>query len=151
VRYEIFLFSSSKICGWYHSPRCFQLVIHNRDFISYFESLHRVISIAARLRVVISWLRFLAGTRFFSLLQNIHAFSGTYRASCSMGTTVLLPKIKRPEREADRLPPPTAKVTNVWEYTSAPAYFLMAFIGITITLLFILHVETPAADSTERD
>jgi hypothetical protein len=51
-----------------------------------------------------------------------------------MGTTVLSPKIKQPEREANHLPPSTAKVKNVWQYTSAPAYFLMAFRRITITL-----------------
>jgi hypothetical protein len=51
-----------------------------------------------------------------------------------MGTTVLSPKIKRPEREADRLPPSTAKVKNVQDCTSAPAFVLMAFRGITITI-----------------
>jgi hypothetical protein len=139
VRYEIFLLFWSKIFGWYHSPRCFQLVIHNRDYISYFESQDSVASIAARLRVLIFWVRFLAGARFFPLLQNIQTCSGAYRASCSMGTTVLLPKIKRPEREADLLPSSAAKVENMWNYTSAPGYFLMAFRGITTTLVCTLY------------
>ena len=105
VTFIVFLFFSSKMFGWYHSPRYFQLVIHNRNSISYFESQDSVVSIAARLRV-----RFLARARGFPLLQNIQPCSRVHRASCSMGTTVLSPKIKRPEREADHLPPSTARL-----------------------------------------
>jgi hypothetical protein len=38
-----------------------------------------------------------------------------------------LPGVKRPEREADHLPPFSAKVKNMWSYTSTPQYFFMAW------------------------
>jgi hypothetical protein len=135
---RIFLFFSSKMFRWYHSPCYFQLAIHNRDSISYFESQDSVVSIAARLWVQILWVRFLTGARVFPLLQNIQTCSGAHWASCSLGTTILSPRIKRQERQADHLTPCTAKVKNVQNCTSAPAYVLMAFRGTTVTFLCIL-------------
>jgi hypothetical protein len=36
------------------------------------------------------------------------------------------PEVKRPGREADRLPPTRAEVKKTWIYTSTPPYVLMA-------------------------
>jgi hypothetical protein len=35
--------------------------------------------------------------------------------------------LKRPGREADHLPPSSAKVKNAWSYTSTPQYIFMAW------------------------
>jgi len=40
---------------------------------------------------------------------------------------VSVPRIKRPERNDDHWPPPSAEVKNVWSYTSAPPYASMAW------------------------
>jgi len=37
-----------------------------------------------------------------------------------MVTGGFLPLVERPVREADHLPPSSAKVQDVWRYTSAP-------------------------------
>jgi hypothetical protein len=35
--------------------------------------------------------------------------------------------VKRPEREADHLPPSSAEVKNAWSYASTPQYVFMAW------------------------
>jgi hypothetical protein len=37
----------------------------------------------------------------------------------------LSPGVKRPEREADHSPPPSAEVKKMWFYTSTPLYVFM--------------------------
>jgi hypothetical protein len=41
-----------------------------------------------------------------------------------MGTGEFSPGVKRPGREADRSPPFTSKVKNLWSYTSTPYIFM---------------------------
>jgi len=43
------------------------------------------------------------------------------------GTGALSPEVKRPEREADHLPPSNAEVKNVWCYISILQYILMVW------------------------
>jgi hypothetical protein len=45
---------------------------------------------------------------------------GTYPDSYPMGTGGSLSGVKRPGRETDHSPPPTAKVKNAWSHTSTP-------------------------------
>jgi hypothetical protein len=39
----------------------------------------------------------------------------------------LSPRVKRPRREADHLPPTSAEVKKTWMYTSNPPYVFMAY------------------------
>jgi hypothetical protein len=41
----------------------------------------------------------------FSLLHNVHAFSGTHPTSHSVGTVIISPGIRGQEREGDLTPP----------------------------------------------
>jgi hypothetical protein len=43
---------------------------------------------------------------------------------------VLSLAVKRPGREADHSPPPSAEVKNVWSYTSTPQYVFMAWCSV---------------------
>jgi hypothetical protein len=64
--------------------------------------------------------RFPAGAGNFSLLHRVQTGSEAHRTSYRMGTGAVSPQIKRPEREADHLPPPSAEFKNAWRYTSTP-------------------------------
>ena len=50
---------------------------------------------------------------------------------------MLIPRIKRQEREADHSPPYSAEVKNEWSYTSIHSYILMPYSGTTLHLLHI--------------
>jgi len=49
---------------------------------------------------------------------------GAHPASYLMGTGVLIPAVKQPEREADHSPTSSANVRNSWGYTSNSQYVL---------------------------
>jgi len=55
-----------------------------------------------------------------SLCPIIQTGSGARPAPCPMGRGDSLPRVKRPEREADHSPPYNVEVKNVWGYTSTP-------------------------------
>jgi hypothetical protein len=67
-----------------------------------------------------SGVQILARAGNFSLLHHIQTGSGAHPASYPMVTGGFLPLVERPVREADHLPPSSAKVQDVWRYTSAP-------------------------------
>jgi hypothetical protein len=67
-----------------------------------------------------SKVRFPAGAGNFSLHHHVQNGSGTHPASYPVGTRGSLPRVKRPEREADHSPPSSAEVKNAWSYTSTP-------------------------------
>jgi hypothetical protein len=46
--------------------------------------------------------------------------------------------VKRLRREADHLPPASAKVKKMWTYTFTPPYVFMAYLSTRTTLLFYL-------------
>jgi hypothetical protein len=54
------------------------------------------------------------GTGILSLFRLIHTRSGAHPAFCKMGTRVLFPGVKPPEREADHIPPSRANVKIAW-------------------------------------
>jgi hypothetical protein len=56
--------------------------------------------------------RFLAGSRDFSLLHSVQTASGAHPASYPMGTEAGYSVVKRPRREADHSPPSIAEVKN---------------------------------------
>jgi len=59
-----------------------------------------------------------------------------------MGIRDYLPGVKRPGREADHSPPPSAEVKNAWSYTSTPLWYgaqLKHRDNFTFTLQFISH------------
>jgi hypothetical protein len=68
--------------------------------------------------------RFAAGDENFSLRHCVLTGSGAHPASYPMGTGVFSPEVKRPGREADLSPPPSAEVKNAWNCMSAPAIHL---------------------------
>jgi hypothetical protein len=55
---------------------------------------------------------FPAEARDFSILDSVQTGSGAHPASYSMFTVTLAPEVKRPGREADHSPPPSADVMN---------------------------------------
>jgi hypothetical protein len=72
------------------------------------------------LRAGWSGVRVLAGAGNFSLHHPNQTGSGAHPASYPMGTRGSFPGVKRPRREADHSPPPSAEVKNAWSYTSTP-------------------------------
>jgi hypothetical protein len=64
---------------------------------------------------------------FFSLRHSVQTYSGAHPASYPVGTGVLSPEIKTPEREADHSLPSSDEVKNSWNYTSIPPYVFMAW------------------------
>jgi hypothetical protein len=64
---------------------------------------------------------FVAGTRHFSLLQNIWTGPGAYPASYLKGTTLYL-QLKRMGHESDCSYPPSSGLKNEQSYTSRPPY-----------------------------
>jgi hypothetical protein len=61
-----------------------------------------------------------------SLLHIVQTGYGVHPTSYPMGTGALSPGVKRPEREADHLPPTSAEVKKTWVYTATPLYAFMA-------------------------
>jgi hypothetical protein len=61
----------------------------------------------------------------FSLLHCIQTGPGIHPATYSMSTGGFSLGLKRPGREADHSNPSSAKVKNVWHYTSTPHYIYM--------------------------
>jgi hypothetical protein len=51
----------------------------------------------------------------------------TYNLNLTEDCILFIINLKRPSREADHLPPSSAKVKNVWGYTSTPQYVFMAW------------------------
>jgi hypothetical protein len=68
----------------------------------------------------------------FSLLQNVQTGSGAH----SEVPGALFPGVKRPGREVDHVPPPSAVVKNAWSYrpTSTPSRAFMVCRGTTLNL-----------------
>jgi hypothetical protein len=64
------------------------------------------------------------GERFFSF-WNIQTASGAPPASCWVSSKSSFLGVKWAGPDTDHLSPPTAKVKNVWNYTSTPPYALM--------------------------
>jgi hypothetical protein len=65
--------------------------------------------------------RFPAGAGNFSLRPRVQTGSGAHPASYPVGNRGSFLGVKRPRREADHSPPPTAEVKkNEWIYTSTP-------------------------------
>jgi hypothetical protein len=61
-----------------------------------------------------------AGAGNFSPHNRVQTGCGAHPASCPVGTKGSFPGVKRPGREADKSPPCSAEVKNVWSYTSTP-------------------------------
>ena len=80
-----------------------------------------------------------AGTRYFSLLQNVQTNSGTHQAPYSIGTWVLSRPVKRPGCEVDHLPLSTAEVKNEWSYTSTSLVCLHGVYRNKFTFLYFTH------------
>lgn len=77
----------------------------------------------------------MAGARHFSLSLNVQVGSEDfreYRKAVSRG-------VKRPGREADRLPPSTAEVKNEWRCASTLDIFVHAVCSKHVTVLFVLR------------
>jgi hypothetical protein len=52
----------------------------------------------------------------FSLFQNVYTGSEAHPVSYSLGNRGYFPRVKRPERDVNHLPPASAAVTNEWSY-----------------------------------
>jgi hypothetical protein len=100
--------------------------------------------------------RFPVGAGNFSLRHRVQTGSGTYPASYPMGNGGFLIGVKRPGREADHLPPSSAKVKEcvelylqspirlhgmVLSYTQGQLYFYL-----TLSVLGWLPVTVVKAD-----
>jgi len=81
-----------------------------------------------------SWVRVLAGEKFFFLLQIIKTDSGTRLTSHSVGMG-FFPALQRPVSEADRSSPSRTEVKNEWNIPLPPLYTLMAWKGTNVTFL----------------
>jgi hypothetical protein len=69
------------------------------------------------------------GKGIYSLRHRVQTGSGAHPVSYPMDTGGLSPRVKWPGREADSLPPSSAKVKNAWSYTSTPQYIFVAWYG----------------------
>jgi hypothetical protein len=83
------------------------------------------VSIVTRLRVGQPELDFRPGLRCFSLRYSVQTGSGAHPALSQLVPRVS-PWVKRPGREADHSPPPSAEVKNAWRCISTPPYVFMA-------------------------
>jgi hypothetical protein len=61
-----------------------------------------------------------AGARDFLLSKTVQTGSDAHPVFQSMGAGALSPRVKRPEREVDCLPLPSAEANNEWIYNPAP-------------------------------
>lgn len=89
------------------------------------------------------WFDFCSRGMTYFLLQSVHTDWGLQPASYSMGIGGLSPWVKRPDREADRSPPPSSnsKVKIEWNYTFIPPYTFMACIGMLYTFMYLYRVQ----------
>lgn len=55
----------------------------------------------------------------FSLSLHVHTASGTHLALYPMGSEIVSPGIRRPERKADDSLPPSVKIKKKWSYISS--------------------------------
>ena len=65
-------------------------------------------------RAGLSAVRILLGAKGLSLLSQVESGSGTHPASCSVGTGVPSPRVKRSERNVNKSRASSAEVKNVW-------------------------------------
>jgi hypothetical protein len=72
--------------------------------------------------------RIILRTRYFPVLQNVQAGSGTHPASYSVGTGFFR-GVKRPGSDVDRSPPSSAEVKNRYGSACIPVYVFMSWIG----------------------
>jgi hypothetical protein len=61
----------------------------------------------------------------FSLYHSVKTGPGAFPASYPVIIWVISPRVKRPEREADRSQLSSAEVKNVWGYAFTPPYVFM--------------------------
>jgi hypothetical protein len=61
-----------------------------------------------------------AGMGFYLIATASISALGPIQPPVEWVTWALTPRVKRPERETDHLPPSGAEFKNVWQYTSAP-------------------------------
>jgi hypothetical protein len=80
----------------------------------------------------------LAQARELSLLQNIQTGSGTNSASYFKGTRSFFPGAKWPGNEADQSPPSSAKIKNVWSYTTTPPMCVHGIFRDNFSFLLII-------------
>jgi hypothetical protein len=93
------------------------------------------------------------GKRFiFSLL--LHTGSMVHSATYPIGSRSSFPRVMRPGRQTDHLPPTCAGVTNTWNYTSTSPY-LMTWCLIkqrrTVSIYFIRQMILRCAYLSEFD
>jgi hypothetical protein len=74
-----------------------------------------------------SEIRFPAGTGNLSLHNRVQTVLGPTPPHIQWKPGALSLGIKQPVREADHLPPSSAKVKNAWSYNSTPKYVFMAW------------------------
>jgi hypothetical protein len=108
---------------WY-IPHHFAYILKSNYEVQmyYFSSLSSSVSIVTRLRDRRPWFDFRQGLQVFLLATaSLPALGPTQPPIQSV------PWIKRPGREADHSPPPSAEVKNAWSYTSTPPYIFMVW------------------------
>jgi hypothetical protein len=82
------------------------------------------------LRARWSGIRVPAVTGNFSFHHRDQTGSGSHPVSYPMGIRDFSLGVKRPGREANHSPPPSAEVKNTWSYTSIPQYAFVAWCSI---------------------
>jgi len=63
----------------------------------------------------------------FSLYHSVQTVSVAHPASYPVGTGASATGVKRPGREGNHSPPPSAEDKNAWSCTSTPQYVFMAW------------------------
>jgi hypothetical protein len=91
---------------------------------------------------------FPVGARDFFYFAAPRLALGPTQPSIQWVPGAICPGVKRPEREADHLPPVSAGVNNTWIYTSTPPYAFMVECLISLQqgqLYLIIFLFTSAA------
>jgi hypothetical protein len=91
--------------------------------------------------------QFPAGVRNFSLLHSIQTGFGAHTASCPTVFQALSFKVKQPGHEAYHSIPFSAKVKNVWNYTSNLPYNFIPVVYILIKHFKYIEIKMPSFQS----
>jgi len=78
------------------------------------------------------------GLGIFLLITASRPALGIHPASYPTGTRDSFPGIKRPEHEAEHLPPSSIEAKNAWRYTSTPQYAFTAWCSVKAQRQFYL-------------
>jgi hypothetical protein len=140
ILFSFFFFKLQVCLFWYSLPTTLLQYLYHWIYILHFVFLYVIACLQwamivqwytpglLKVGLLAVWVP--AGSRNFSLHHCVHTSSGPHPASYPVGTRGSYLGVKRPGREADHSFPSSAKVKNMWSYTSPPQYASMSWCSV---------------------